>query len=576
MVYIVKYLTRLKQSLMHHKKQITCKKMYVQFVVWIVCSVSHGYSLGPTGDIGTHGHGSNTTSITRPLWNTPKVEMLTDKKKSIGTAKVAIHRIVHRLRRNKLYDSREDNNLKLKNVPSFHTSHFFEVFYNKSLQNKSYDKREQKNSSRTLLTFIPSNDTKLNIPHNDSNLHDKWLPLITFNALSSIPASYTRTQQQTSVFTTNGKISMSMNPKYSTGSSQTQLFVSGEYSSGLNRRASFSEEFGGTMDVVTLSSNMIFVIFAIALNFSVSSFYRRQIKKLIPFIYFSVSITDLITALSCLSHPLILVLLLFTKQDRLCSVLILVFYSINSTSIRAGVFLNLVLSVVRSINIVRPFYQVRIKWIKSACLVYPILWCLVVGYDVFWVLSLGYMHYPKALFKYMIYMPMVGSGTAARLLGDDPSYMETIFFGMTVPFIFPSVLVLICFMFQVYYLSASKVEMRRSHKIVLRRPAITIFQLTLLFLICNLSATAVYIYFFLPSGTEQRRTGAHDARLMYISSCVLHVVNAAFSPAIMILRGRSLKNAIKLEIISIRSGLSSKSLSSGRRFTGVKAVVHRY
>ena len=73
---------------------------------------------------------------------------------------------------------------------------------------------------------------------------------------------------------------MSMNPKYSTGSSQTQLFVSGEYSSGLilhksnlpklskpskfystsnyqkltmkpefdqilNRSASFSKEFGG-------------------------------------------------------------------------------------------------------------------------------------------------------------------------------------------------------------------------------------------------------------------------------------------------------------------------------------------
>ena len=566
----------------------------MRFVIWLVFFVSHGYSLGPTGLVGTHGHGSNTTSITRPLWNTPEVEMLTDQNKSIGTATVAIHRIVHRIRRKKLSDSREDNNHRLTNVPSFQTdpSQFFEGFHNNSLENKRYDKWEQYNNK---IDFK----------------QETWVVPITSNPLESSPASFTRTKQQTSVFTTNGKVSMSMNPKYSTGSSQTQLFVSGEYSSGLilhksnlpklskpstfystsnyqkltmkpefdqilNRSASFSKEFGGTMDVVTLSSNIIFVIFAIALNFSVSSFYRRQIKKLIPFIYFSVSITDLITALSCLSHPLILVLLLFTKQDRLCSVLILVFYSINSTSIRAGVFLNLVLSVVRSINIVRPFYQVRIKWIKSACLVYPILWCLVVGYDVFWVLSLGYMHYPKALFKYMIYMPMVGSGTAARLLGDDPSYMETIFFGMTVPFIFPSVLVLICLIIQVYYLSASKVEMRRSHKIVLRRPAITIFQLTLLFLICNLSATAVYIYFFLPSGTEQRRTGAHDARLMYISSCVLHVVNAAFSPAIMILRGRSLKNAIKLELISIRSRLSTKSLSLGKRFTGVKVVVHRY
>ena len=55
--------------------------MSVRFVIWLVFFVSHGYSLGPTGLVGTHGHGSNTTSITRPLWNTPEVEMLTDQNK---------------------------------------------------------------------------------------------------------------------------------------------------------------------------------------------------------------------------------------------------------------------------------------------------------------------------------------------------------------------------------------------------------------------------------------------------------------------------------------------------------------
>ena len=343
-----------------------------------------------------------------------------------------------------------------------------------------------------------------------------------------------------------------------------------------NQSLSFSKEFGGRMDVMAISSNMIFAVFAIVFNFSVSSFYRRQIKNLIAFIYFSVSTTDLITALSCLSHPVIFVLVLFTNQNSLCSVLIIIFYCISCISIRVGVFFNLVLSVVRSINIVRPFYQVRLAWVKTACLICPISWCLVAVYDIYWVLSLGYMNFPKALFKFMIYMPMLGNGAASRILRTDPTYLETVMFGMTVPFIVPAIIVIICFVFQIYHLNASKIELRSTQKIIRRRPAITIFQLTLLFLICNCSATAVYFYFFVPSGREQRRTGAHDARLMYLSSCVLHVINATFSPAIMVLRGRSLKKAIKAELISIISKMSTRSSTVRGVSTGVKTVVHRY
>ena len=322
---------------------------------------------------------------------------------------------------------------------------------------------------------------------------------------------------------------------------------------------SFSQEFGGVLDTIAIGSNMVFVVFAITFNFSVSRFYRREIKKLIPFLYFSVSITDLITSLSCLSHPLIFALLLLTDQGTLCSVLIISFYCISSTSIRAGVFYNLVLSVVRSLNIVNPFYQVKLGWIKIVCALYPVIWFIIAAYDIYWVVDLGYLNFPVALFKYMIYMPMVSNGLASQLLGEDASYVEHIFFGMTIPFLIPAVIVIICFVFQIYHLSATRPLLKNNKKVISKRPAITIFQLTLLFLVCNLSSTAVYIYFFLPSGSEQRRTGANDARVMYVATCVLHVVNATFSPLIMILRGRSLKNTIKSQLVSIRSKMRTKS-----------------
>ena len=344
-----------------------------------------------------------------------------------------------------------------------------------------------------------------------------------------------------------------------------------------NKSAAFNKDFGEVEDMVLIGGNMFLVIAAAVFNLLVIKFYKHQVKKLIPFIYFSVALADLVTALSCLLHPVILVLLMFTSShNTLSSVLILLCFLSSSTSIRVGVFYNLILSVVRSINIVQPFYQVNLGYLKVASVVYPVIWAVVGAVDVYWVVDLGYMMYPKAMFKHMIYKPMSGSGLAALVLGDDATYLQIILFGMTVPFLIPSLLVTICLVFQIHYLNISTAHLGKGAKIVSKRPAITILQLTLLFITCNLTATAVFIYFYAPSGSEQRRTGARDARLMYVSSSVLHVFNATFSPLIMILRGRSLKTAIQSEIKSIKTKFSTRSSSVEPRSNGVKVIVYRY
>ena len=113
---------------------------------------------------------------------------------------------------------------------------------------------------------------------------------------------------------------------------------------------------------------------------------------------------------------------------------------------------------------------------------------------------------------------------------------------------------------------------------VQRRPEITILQLTLLFLICNLSSTAVYLYYFVPSGSGNRRTDAHDARIMYVCANLFHVLNAALSPLIMILRGRSLKKCIRREISSLRVKFASRtsSVTTVCVTPGMKATVYKY
>ncbi|KAL5257721.1 hypothetical protein ACHWQZ_G012591 [Mnemiopsis leidyi] len=346
-----------------------------------------------------------------------------------------------------------------------------------------------------------------------------------------------------------------------------------------NKSIAFRKQFGEREDIILIGGNMVLVISAAVSNLIVLKYYRHQIKKLIPFLYFSVASADLITALSCSLHPAILFLLLYLPSlESTSSVFILISFLISSSSIRVGVFNTLVLSVVRSINIVQPFYQIKLGYLKLVTAIYPVTWVILGSLDIYGIVDLGYMANPKALFKHFIYKPMSGSGLATLLLGEDATYLQIILFGMTVPFLIPCLIVCVCLAFQIHYLNISTAHLKQGTKISSRRPAITIFQLTLLFVICNIAATIVFISYYVSSGSQTRRTDASDARIMYLSSCVLHVFNAAFSPLIMILRGRSLKTTITSELRSFRSRFSSRSSSvePSRNSSGVKVTLYRY
>ena len=346
-----------------------------------------------------------------------------------------------------------------------------------------------------------------------------------------------------------------------------------------NKSVAFRKQLGEKEDMILIGGNMVLVISAVVSNLIVLKYYRHQIKKLIPFVYFSVALADLVTALSCLLHPVTLFLLLYFPSLKISSsILIFVSFLVSSSSIRVGVFNNLVLSVVRSINIVQPFYQIKLRYLKCVTAIYPAIWVVLGSLDIYWIVDLGYMSYPKAMFKHLIYRPMSGSGLAALFLGEDATYLQIIMFGMTVPFLIPCLIVCVCLVFQIHYLNISTAHLKQGSKIASKRPAITIFQLTVLFIICNLTATVVFISYYAPSGSQTRRTGARDARIMYLSSCVLHVFNATFSPLIMILRGRSLKATITSELRTFRSRFSSRSSSVEpcSKSNGVKVALYRY
>ena len=104
------------------------------------------------------------------------------------------------------------------------------------------------------------------------------------------------------------------------------------------------------------------------------AFYAEKRQDTLSLMYTALSACDLFTGVSALLNGASLVLgesdIPFNKLSYLFKV------SIFNTSITShvSVFYNLVLVVVRTLNIILPFYKTRTNLLKLSFIIYPLLW----------------------------------------------------------------------------------------------------------------------------------------------------------------------------------------------------------
>ena len=304
----------------------------------------------------------------------------------------------------------------------------------------------------------------------------------------------------------------------------------------------------------------------IALNVFVVHFYKNDFRKFVPCIYLLISMCDGLTAAFALINSSLIMRVYWSSPDQstldedslemlqpptdqnipdeMCYALIIsttgweVFY-------RVSVYLNLLLSIARTIKIKSPFFQIKTKAALLSLAVYSALWLAIALVDIV----------QAKISKTVLYVKEGKLGlTIGAVLFLKGDIENGTYYGATtklilivIPFIIPAFLSCICLGMLAKSLSQTAPSQQSAAK--QRHVTVTVTYLTLLFCVCNSVSTlyflfAEYIYELFLNNDPISGHGIFTA----VFSLTVPLLNAAISPLIIITRSTELTSRIRQHI----------------------------
>ena len=273
-------------------------------------------------------------------------------------------------------------------------------------------------------------------------------------------------------------------------------------------------------------------------NSFVMAFYKKKWKETVPLMYLMMAVCDSVTGFAVLGHAVIFVnhgievsQLLQDKIRELyysydADVFTIAVFIILQSCTRASLFYNTVLTVVRTINIARPFYLIRKQVVIVIAILYPILWVTICTIDVV-VLSNNNGSNGTTLTEVtLVVLPGYNWSSSTAL---------TVILFMVIPLFLPTMLALVSAVIQIY--SILKPSIISSPSVRERSMTVTIIMVTMLCLFCNIPYTMFIVLLFLDISTSYNYRLSH----LYTMSTVLPFIQALLNPVILISRGAALR-----------------------------------
>ena len=267
-------------------------------------------------------------------------------------------------------------------------------------------------------------------------------------------------------------------------------------------------------------------------NSFLMAFYKKKWKETVPLMYLMMAVCDSVTGIVVLGHAVIFVnhgievSQLFQDDDLYykADVLTTSVYIILQSCTRASVFYNTVLTVVRTINIARPFYLIRKHIVIVIAILYPILWVTICTSHV---VEAKNSWYNGTTMTGMIFQVLPGN----TWLNSFELTALTVILVMVIPLFLPTILALVSAVIQIY--SILKPSIISPPSVRERSMTVTIIMLTMLCLVCNIPYTMFFVSLFFLSSYQPSH--------LYIMSTVLPFIQALLNPVILISRGAAVR-----------------------------------
>ena len=260
--------------------------------------------------------------------------------------------------------------------------------------------------------------------------------------------------------------------------------------------------------------------------------------------YMMISTADIANAVGMLHHSI--ALLLFASRSINTGTMVWNFnisYSVISLAYRTSVFYNVVLGVSRTICILDPFYRIKKKVVIVSCIVYPLIWVGVIGYDVCAPLFDETAVSGTEQMIGLLVLPLTGIRPIlyARVALERVKYYTLSIIFVAVPFLLPVVVVVVTCVIQIASLYKSSMGVNDNQ----RHVTVTILMMSVLFVISN-SAFALYMVLCVFDGFHKFfDNGAGDSKILFLYAAVLGsllpIINAAFNPVIIAVRSSGMR-----------------------------------
>ena len=295
-------------------------------------------------------------------------------------------------------------------------------------------------------------------------------------------------------------------------------------------------------------------------------FYLKKYREIVPWMYIMIAACDTVTGFTAICHagiataPKYGVAALignpeFWKRSPSSDLFLNSLYIISQTGTRTSLFYNTVLTVVRTLNIRQPFYQLKKKIMIVFIIFYPVLWFVLLIVDLY--LSITSANRLGFVYNYVIdnvFAAFPGAGfiiafpQIVDLNHDLLKYYGAIvvILFMVVPLVLPAITALVCAVLQIHSLLKPSVISPATSKE--RRMTVTIIMLTVVCLVCNVPYTALMIYISVTAIVTKEYAFkiplSQQLCIFYTLSTLLPFINAILSPMILVVRGASLRRCV--------------------------------
>jgi hypothetical protein len=336
--------------------------------------------------------------------------------------------------------------------------------------------------------------------------------------------------------------------------------------------------------------NLVVGLTVIFLNTLVGHFYRKGKRSTAALLYIYLTSWDVTIGVTAVTHAIyMIVTVIIDVQSNVEAVKILVcgVYVVTNVAVRMSVFANTVLSVVRTINIALPFYQVRRKSLHIAywmCFAVLLAFC---ASDIKFTLkrtNQNGLAIPFPEFRNdLLFNPALGASILEELhLVQKVQRVQELMRDTLVSngfFHLASLIALACLAAQSRILLSNSFNSMRTD--AARRSAaetstdqpdeqrpgtkpgeserrnsemrttITIIQLTTVFCLCNTAYTVFVIWIFSNLSRNLSSEPPISNRLAsYITSTFVPFLNSLINPLILIMRSEGLRHYVKSKLIA--------------------------